>query len=124
MPARKILCVSFDRMVSDNRRILLKEAGYDVTATTNVTEALDLLNRERFDVVIVGHRFLEEEKYVLAVEAVEQSNARVLLVCGADADSQIPATSRVYALEGGAGLLSALSALFPVEVGTRSQTAA
>lgn len=124
MPARKILCVSFDRMVSDDRRILLKEAGYDVTATTNVTEALDLLNHERFDVVIVGHRFPEEEKYVLAVEAVERSNARVLLVCGADADSQIPATGRVYALEGGAGLLSALSALIPVEVGTRSQTAA
>ena len=124
MPVRKILCVSFDRTVSDNRCILLKEAGYDVTATTNVTEALDLLNRERFDAVIVGHRFPAEEKYVLAVEAEQKSNARVLLVCGADADSQIPATSRVYALEGHAGLLSALSALMRVAPGARSEAAA
>jgi DNA-binding response OmpR family regulator len=124
MSQRTILCVSFDRMVSDNRCVMLKEAGYDVTATTNVEEALDLLGRERFDAVIVGHRFSEEEKYLLAVEAKEKSYAPVLLVCGASADSQIPATSRVYALEGSAGLLSALSALIPVEPGLGSRAAA
>jgi hypothetical protein len=70
------------------------------------------------------HRFSEEEKYVLSVEATEKSNALVVLVCGASADSQIPAVSRVYALEGGAGLLSALSALLPVEPGPRSRAAA
>jgi hypothetical protein len=41
MPERMIPCVSFDRMVSDNRCITLKKAGYSVTATTNVDEALD-----------------------------------------------------------------------------------
>ena len=35
-------------------------------------EALDLLNREKFDAVIVGHRFSSEEKYLLAVEAEEK----------------------------------------------------
>jgi hypothetical protein len=89
-----------------------------------VTEALDLLKRERFDAVIVGHRFPAKEKYVLAVEAEQKSNARVLLVCGAAADSQIPATNRVYALEGNAGLLSALSALMRVAPGARSEAAA
>ena len=59
----------------------LKEAGYDVTAKTNINEALDLLKRDRFDAVIVGHRFSAEEKYLLAVEAKDQANTPVVLVC-------------------------------------------
>ncbi len=71
--------------------------------------------RCEFGAVIVGHRFSAEEKYLLAVQAKEKSNTLVVLVCGATADSQIPATSRVYALEGSTSLVSALSKLIPVE---------
>ena len=125
MPKRRILCVSFDRMVSENRCAALKEAGYDVTATTDAKKALELLSPGSFDAVIVGHRFSPEERYLLAVEAEEKSNTRVILVCGsATRDSEIPATSRVYALEGSEGLLSALSALLPANVESRSQVAA
>ena len=125
MPKRRILCVSFDRMVSENRCGALKEAGYDVTATSDVKVALELLSPGSFDAVIVGHRFSPEEKYLLAVEAEEKSNTRVILVCGsATRDSEIPATARVYALEGSEGLLSALSALLPANVESRSQVAA
>ncbi|MBZ5680484.1 MAG: hypothetical protein LAO24_10295 [Acidobacteriia bacterium] len=124
MSERRILCVSFDRTVSENRCATLKEAGYNVTATTDVKEAMELLSRESFDAVIVGHRFPAEEKYVLAVEAKEKSNTPVLLVCGATRDPEIPATTRVYALEGSAGLLSALSALVPAPAGARLQAAA
>jgi DNA-binding response OmpR family regulator len=124
MPNRKVLCISFDRVVSESRCSSLKEAGYDVTARTSTQEGLDLLNRDRFDAVIVGHRFSAEEKYLLAVEAKEKANTPVILVCGATQDSEIPATSRVYALEGNTGLLSALSQLPPVEAVTRAQAAA
>ena len=125
MPKRRILCVSFDRIVSQNRCDALKEAGYDVTATSDVKVALELLSPGSFDAVIVGHRFSPEEKYLLAVEAEEKSNTRVILVCGsATRDSEIPATSRVYALEGSEGLLSALSALLSANAESRSQVAA
>ena len=124
MSERRILCVSFDRTVSENRCATLKEAGYEVTPTTNVKEASELLSRERFDAVIVGHRFPAEEKYVLAVEAGEKLNTPVLLVWGAARHPEIPATSRVYALEGSAGLRSALAALFPAEAEDWSQAAA
>lgn len=40
MPARKILCVSFDKVVSDSRCSSLNEAGYDVTARTNIRDGL------------------------------------------------------------------------------------
>ena len=124
MPSPKILCVSFDRVVSESRSSSLKEAGYDVTATTNIKEGLELLKRDRFDAVIVGHRFSAEEKYLLAVGAKEKSNTPLVLVCGATQDSEIPAASRVYALEGNTGLLSALSRLFPAESAARPQAAA
>jgi len=125
MPKRRILCVSFDRIVSQNRCDALKEAGYDVTATSDVKVALELLSPGSFDAVIVGHRFSPEEKYLLAVEAEEKSNTRVILVCGSvTRDSEIPATARVYALEGSEGLLSALSALLPANAESRSQVAA
>lgn len=124
MPIRRVLCVSFDKVASENRCSSLQEAGYDVTARTSVKEGLDLLNCERFDAVILGHRFSPEEKYLLAVEAKEKSNTPVVLVCGATPDSEIPAASRVYALEGSEGLLSALTRLLPVEAASRPPVAA
>ena len=102
----------------------LKEAGYEVTARTSVEEGLDRLNREKFDAVIIGHRFSPEERYLLAVEAHEKANTPVLLVCGATQDSEIPASARVYALEGSTGLLSALSRLFPPKAAARARVAA
>jgi hypothetical protein len=42
----KVLCVSFDTTVSDGRSAVLKEAGYNVTATTRVKQALECLFRE------------------------------------------------------------------------------
>jgi DNA-binding response OmpR family regulator len=123
MPTRRILCVSFDKVASENRCGSLREAGYDVRACTTVQEGLDLLGQEAFDAVIVGHRFSAEERYLLAVEAKEKANTPVVLVCGATHDYDIPASSRVYALEGNTGLLSALSRLCPVEATAPPQAA-
>jgi DNA-binding response OmpR family regulator len=113
MPERRVLCVSFDMTVSDSRRAALTEAGYAVRATNRIKEGLDWLSREKFELVIIGHRFSTEDKYVLAVEAREKANTPVLLVCGASADAEIPATVRVYALEGTEGLLAAIARLLP-----------
>jgi DNA-binding response OmpR family regulator len=115
MSIRRILCVSFDKVSSENRCRSLQEAGYDVRACTSVQEGLDLLSQEAFDTVIVGHRFSAVERYLLAVEAKEKANTPVVLVCGTAPDYDIPASSRVSALEGSIGLLEALSRLCPVE---------
>jgi len=113
---QKVLCVSSNMAVSDIRCAALKQAGYTVSATIDVKEALDLLTREEFDLVIVGHRFTTADKDLLTVEAEEKENTPVLLVCGASADRDIPAEGRVYALEGMAGLLSAAAALLSERV--------
>ena len=124
MPEQRVLCVSYDMTVSDIRRAAFTEAGYTVRATNRIKEGLDWLSREKFDLVIIGHRFSTEDKYVLAVEAREKSKTPVLLVCGASADSDIPAAGRVYALEGTAGLLAAAARLLPVEVAGAPEAAA
>jgi len=126
MPLRhcRILCVSFDDVVSRSRVRSLKDAGYEATATTSIDEGMELLNRDRFDAVIVGHRFSTEEKHLLALYATEKTNTAVVLVCGASSESAIPATSRVYALEGNAGLLAALAQLFSKEATAMSRAAA
>lgn len=115
MPERKVLCVSFDKTVSDARWAALTTAGYAVIATTHMEEALKLVESEKFDLVIVGHRFSKADKRDLAVQAKEKWKTRVLLVCGASADADIPADARVYALEGSEGLLAAVRALLPAQ---------
>ena len=124
MKQPKVLCVSFDTAVSNLRCAALKRAGYSVTATIDVNEALHYLSCEKFDLVIVGHRFATTDKFVLALEAEEKANIPVLLVCGAMAEEVIPAAGRVYALEGTAGLLAAASALLCGEAGGAPQGAA
>lgn len=105
MTEGRVLCVSFDRTVSDVRSDALRKAGYTVTTTTTVGDAIKLLlSEEKFDLVIIGHRFSREEKRGLARMAREDCSTPVLLV-QVSMDSDIPADSRVYALDGTAGLL-------------------
>jgi DNA-binding NtrC family response regulator len=124
MRGQKVLCISFDKVVSDLRCAALKKAGYAVTATIDVKEALHLLSHERFDLLIVGHRFATADKDLLTVEAEEKENTPVLLVCGASAARGIPAAGRVYALEGTAGILTAAAALLSGKVGGAQRMAA
>jgi CheY-like chemotaxis protein len=116
MPERKVLCVSFDKTVSDSRCAMLRQGGYAVTAITSPDEALELLGREKFDLIIVGHRFPKADKQELAAQAREQWKIPVLLVCGASAETEIPADARVYALEGAGGLLAAVRTLLPLSI--------
>lgn len=116
MPERKVLCISFDKTVSDSRSAILRQGGYAVTAITSAEEALQLLAREKFDLVVIGHRFPKTNKQELAAQAREQGKIPVLLVCGASADTDIPADARVYALEGAEGLLAAVRTLLPVSI--------
>ena len=116
MPERKVLCVSFDKTVSDSRCATLRQGGYAVTAITSTEEALQLLGKEKFDLVVIGHRFPKANKQELAAQAREQRKIPVLLVCGASPETEIPADARVYALEGAEGLLTAVRKLLPLMV--------
>lgn len=120
MHRRKVLCVSLDKTSSDDPYAVLTEADCDVVATGDIQDALQLLSREKFDAVVISHRFHREEKYALAVEAKEKWNIPVVLVCSATAELEIPATCRVSALGGHAGLLSAVSEVVSGDMAKRA----
>jgi DNA-binding response OmpR family regulator len=107
----KILCVSFDGAVSDIRCAALREAGHMVTPALTIAEAREVLSGDKFDLVILGHRFSREEKRSLASMARDECSTPVLLVQSGSVDLNIPADSRVYALEGTAALLNAAELL-------------
>lgn len=109
---RTILCLSFDEIVSASRRSALEDAGYTVVATTRPADALEMMSSVGFDLVIVGHRFSTADKHKLAAEAREKG-IPVLLICGASADTEVPADVRVYALEGIAGMVATVAKLLP-----------
>jgi DNA-binding NtrC family response regulator len=108
----KVLCVSFDDAVSRARVETLTQAGCEVTATLHPEEAIRLLSFEKFDVAVIGHRFPKTERHHLA-ETARRKKVAVVLVCGASADGDIPATRRVYALEGMRGLEEVVRGLQP-----------
>ncbi|MFB3917171.1 MAG: hypothetical protein ACE14M_10605 [Terriglobales bacterium] len=111
MSAPRILCVSFDAAVSNIRSAALQHAGYSVVPTIKIAEALELLSRERFDLVLIGHRFSHEEKRSLATMAKQEFKTPVLLVREASVPPDIPADAMVYALDGTSGILKAAELL-------------
>lgn len=113
MPRKRILCISFDKNVSDSRAFALREAGHDVTATTNVEEAFTQLDSIKFDLVIIGHRFEKNDKQVLISEARQRWHTPVLLVCGATAESDLEVDARVFGIQGIDGLMDAVAKLLP-----------
>lgn len=109
MPRGRILCVSFDKTVSESREFALQEQGHEIVATTDVDQAIEYLDSLKFDLVIIGHRFEKSDKQALIAEIHQRYHTPVLLVCGASADEDLEADVRVFAIQGIDGLTEAVS---------------
>ena len=109
MPRGRILCVSFDKTVSENREFALREQGHEVIPTTDIDQAIEYLDTLKFDLVIIGHRFDKTDKKALITEVRQRYHTPVLLVCGASADDDLEVDIRVFAIEGTDGLVDAVS---------------
>ena len=99
MAVLKVLSLSFDEVVAQSRSTALRESGFIVMSTTQVASARVLLSREKFHVIVIGHRFSKNEKKSVATQARE-SGASVVLVCGASPEWEVQADVRVWAREG------------------------
>jgi DNA-binding response OmpR family regulator len=113
MPQNHILCISFDKTVSDTRCAALQEAGYKVVGSTDVEQAFTCLDETKFDLVIIGHRFSKNDKRALISEARQRWHTPVLLLCGASAEADLDADARVFAIEGIEGIMAAVNKLVP-----------
>jgi CheY-like chemotaxis protein len=54
MNARRILSIEYNAPVLETRNVLLRSAGYEITSASTFYQALERLQENRFDLVLVG----------------------------------------------------------------------
>ena len=54
MNARRILSIEYNAPVLETRNAVLRSAGYDITSASTFFQALERLQENRFDLVLVG----------------------------------------------------------------------
>jgi len=104
----KIVCLSYDKGVAEERRVALKRAGFEVMATTSPEQIHAVLHRERVDVIVIGHHFADVETDPLIAEARRIWGASVVVVTGIGAPPDLRADVSVPVLHGIDGLLKAV----------------
>jgi DNA-binding response OmpR family regulator len=101
----KVLCLSYDKAMAEERRIALKKAGYEVLATTLAEQARVVVRRERVDVIVIGHHFTDAETDTLLDEARKIWSASVVVVTGVGAERDQRADVSVSILDGVSALV-------------------
>ena len=64
----RILSVSYDPTLLATRRLLLQTRGYEVTSAEGFAEAIEVCNRNHFDLVIMGHSIPQKDKRAIVAE--------------------------------------------------------
>ena len=109
-PAR-VLSICREGGALATRNEILRLGGYAVTTATDVGDALATIDRQAFDLVIIGQRFDVAEKNLIATEA-RRAGLKVLCM---HSESQPPevhaANAFIHNLDGPEQLLSAVAAL-------------
>ena len=89
----KILVVDDEQSLRDVLSIMLKRAGYAVTSAMDGEEAIELLNREIFDLVITDLRMpkINGMEVLKAVKSVSPETVVLIITAFATADSAVEA---------------------------------
>ena len=104
----KIVCLSYDKGIAEQRRVALKRAGFEVLSTTLAEQTRAVLRRERADVLVIGHHFADVETDPLIDEARRIWGASVVVVTGIGAPPDVRADVSVPILHGVEGLVKAV----------------
>ncbi len=108
MSMAKIVCLSYDKGILEDRRVALKRAGFEVIATTLAEQARAAVRRERADVIVIGHHFVDVETDPLIDDARKIWGASVVVVTGIGATPDLRADVSVSILQGLDGLVKAV----------------
>lgn len=106
-----ILSISPNRRFLQARHKLLEQAGFEVTSVQTTYEALNLLDRQRFEAVVLGEAFSFTEKQLFAADVGERWRIPVVVLYFSDTDFQLTTDSRVQATRGADALISTLRTL-------------
>ena len=113
MPLSRILCLSYDQSISEERRQALKKAGYDVVATTVVEQAFAVAHSLKCHALVIGHHFMDADTNALISEARTRWRCPVIVVTGIGAGTDVRADVSVPILAGVGGLARAITKIVP-----------
>ncbi|SRR5579883_292402 len=74
---KRVICISWDRFLSESRELLLKHAGYEVLSAAYENGARRACKQDA-DLLILGHSVPQEEKRWIIECFRQHSNAPVL----------------------------------------------
>lgn len=80
MPLTVVLAVGLDSCLLEEQRAAWRSAGYYVTSTASIKEAINHFEAGDFDLVLLGHSLPEEAKERLAL-LIRATGSRVPLAC-------------------------------------------
>ncbi len=112
----RVLSVSHDDVVLSTRNEVLTQAGYEVTATVEVEQALACLTERAFDVVVVGDSILPSQRHQLArkIKSARPGTAVVMLCrTGETPPPKGTVDALVGSLDGPEALLLAIRNVLP-----------
>ena len=115
MSVPRILSISFDNLGGIARNVLLAHAGYAVSPATSTTRAFELLEKLRFDLVIIGDTVPMPERRLLFLEIKRKFDPPILLMDSGDADPMIRARAHISSTAAPEQLLKAVSTLVPIK---------
>ena len=109
-PAR-LLSVCRESGILFTRNQVLQQAGYTVVAAVEIQDALAAMERERFDLVIIGHLYETAEKNLIATEARRAGFKVLCMHSGLNPPDVDAATAFIHNLERPERLLATIAAL-------------
>jgi CheY-like chemotaxis protein len=90
---------------------LLQQAGFEVTSVANTFDALNLLEEQRFDAVVLGNSFSFTERQLFAAEVGERWRTPVVVPKYADVDLELTGDEPMQATPAAAELIRTLRSL-------------
>jgi DNA-binding NtrC family response regulator len=95
-PSARLLVVDDEPAILFTVAIMLRRSGYTVTTATNGTQAIALILREVFDLLLIDLKLPDMSGLDIAREArAHQPNAAIILLTGSNAFDGVPIEGRI-----------------------------
>ena len=113
MIARRILSIEYNAPVLETRNAILRSAGYEITSASTFYQALERLQENRFDLVLVGRSIPGVQlRGFLELIQLKAPTARSMVLRDSSQDRDFRADYLHDPDQGPEALLSAVRSLF------------
>ena len=105
-PRPHILSISYDESLARTRELILDAAGIEVHTALDIQKAMWLFEKNRYDLIILGHSIPLDERRLIAQRLRAVSSTPILAISRAGERSTVPAEHHVNAADGPRRLLN------------------